>query len=290
MKPVFSACPICGSAQREEKIRFEELVFVRCVACGLVYKSEELADLRSRFSKAYDGKYFIDGQAQYLKRWEHRVAKCRRQLLMCLEFCPEARSVLDVGSSAGYVLAAAQSLGLQATGLDYAAYAAQLGRQRGFPTVTASLTQLPFKDASFDIITAKHTLEHVDAPKVALSEIERVLKPGGVAFIIVPDAAYFRLHVGKRSGRYFHPARLGWQHHVYYDTSTLRRGLEQASLAVVSDDKAMLRRRLAKGANALWEYARVAALKVWTTFSRLTHLRREIQLIAVKKLRAASRA
>ena len=47
----------------------------------------------------------------------------------------------------------------------------------------------------------------------------------------------------------------------------------------VTNDKAMLRRRLSPAA---WEYVRVAGLKVWTTFSKVTRLRREIQLIAVK--------
>ncbi len=281
-RPFFAACPLCGAETRAPVITFAELTFARCGACGLVYKSEEDPSLRARLAKAYDGDYFVKGRAQYLKRWNHRVAKCRRQLLMCLEYAPHARDVLDVGSSAGYVLAAAASLDLKPAGLDYSAWAAKLGHQRGFSTVTASLTHLPFRDGSFDIITAKHTLEHVDEPRRAMAELHRVLRPGGVALVIVPDAAYFRLHVAKRSGRYFHPERLGWQHHVYYDVNTLGRGLREAGFTVVANDKAILRRRLAKGVAAPWEYARMSALKVWTTLSKLTHLRREIQLIARK--------
>ncbi|MGV3620596.1 MAG: class I SAM-dependent methyltransferase [Archangium sp.] len=283
MQSFFSACPMCGSADSREHVSFPQLRFVTCSACGLLYKSHEVPGLAASLSKGYDGGYFEKGRAQYLKRWNHRVAKCRRQLLMCLEFAPHAKSVLDVGSSAGYVLAAGQSLGLQSTGIDYASWAAKLGHERGFPTAAASLTHLPFRDASFDIVTAKHTLEHVPTPKLGLSEIARTLKPGGVAFIVVPDAKHWQLHLRKKTGGYFKPQRLGWQHHVYYDVKTLRTGLEGAGLSVVSDDKAMLRRRLAKGIAAPWEFARVAGLKVWTTFSKLTHLRREIQLIAVKR-------
>lgn len=283
MQAFFSTCPLCGSADAREHAAFPQLRFVTCAGCGLIYKSHEDPELRTSLSKAYDGDYFINGSAQYLKRWNHRVAKCRRQLLMCLEFAPHARSMLDVGSSAGYVLEAGKSLGLHATGIDYAAYAAKLGHERGFPTATASLTHLPFRDGSFDIVTAKHTLEHVPVPKLGLAELARVLKPGGVAFVIVPDAAHWQLHLRKQTGRYFKPRQLGWQHHVYYDVKTLRGGLEGAGLSVVSEDKAMLRRRLAKGAAAPWEYLRVAGLKVWTTFAKATHWRREIQLIARKE-------
>lgn len=280
--PFFAQCPVCGGAERSTVVEFPELRFSRCRGCGLIYKSEEDPGLSARLSQRYDAGYFVHGRAQYLKRWAHRVAKCRRQLLMCLEFAPHAQRSLDVGCSAGYVLAAAQSLGLQPTGIDFAAWAAGLASERGYPAAAASLTDLPFRDASFDIVTAKHTLEHVRTPRQALAEVARVLKPGGVALIVVPDAGYWHLNASPKGGRYFHPERLGWQHHVYYDVATLGRGLREAGLEVVSVDKAMLRRRLATGAAAPWEWVRYAALKVWTSFAKATHLRREIQLIARK--------
>lgn len=279
--PFFTACPLCGATGGRVMADYPELCFVRC-ACGLIYKTEEDPQLRARLSKKYDADYFVHGQAQYLKRWAHRVAKCRRQLLMCLEFAPHARTTLDVGSSAGYVLAAAKSLGLTPVGIDIAAFSAKLAREKGFASATASLTELPFREGSFDVVTAKHTLEHVRTPKLGLSELARVLAPGGVAFVVVPDAEYWHLHFAKDSGKYFRPERLGWQHHVYYDVPSLRRGLEGAGLEVVSTDKAMLRARLAKGAALPWEYARWAGLKTWTSVAKATHLRREIQLIARK--------
>lgn len=282
LAPFFPTCPVCGAKERTPRIEFAELRFVRCADCGLVYKSDEDPQLSARLVKRYDADYFLKGRAQYLKRWDHRVAKCRRQLLMCLEFAPHAQSALDVGCSAGYVLAAAKSLGLHPTGVDYAAWTAQLAHERGFDTAAGSFTELPFRDASFDLLTAKHTLEHVRWPRQALAELARVLRPGGVAFIVVPDAAYWRPNSTKSGGKFFHPERLGWQHHVYYTVDSLRRGLEGAGLQVVSTDKAMLRRRLAKGLAAPYEYLRYAALKAWTTTSRLTHTRREIQLIAQK--------
>lgn len=282
LEPFFARCPICDGTERSTLVEFPELRFSRCGQCGLVYKSEEDPGLSARISQRYDADYFHKGGAQYLKRWDHRVAKCRRQLLMCLEFAPHAQTSLDVGCSAGYVLAAGKSLGLHPTGIDYAAFAAGLAQQRGFSSAAASLTELPFRDASFDILTAKHTLEHVRTPRQALFEITRVLRPGGVALIVVPDNGYWHLRASPRGGRYFHPERLGWQHHVYYDVPSLSRGVREAGLEVVSVDKAIPRRRLAKGLAAPYEWARFAALKSWTTFARMTHLRRELQLIVRK--------
>jgi SAM-dependent methyltransferase len=43
--------------------------------------------------------------------------------------------------------------------------------------------QLPYGDASFDVVICTQVLEHVDDPAQALSEIARVLRPGGVTFL-----------------------------------------------------------------------------------------------------------
>jgi len=50
----------------------------------------------------------------------------------------------------------------------------------------ADIRSLPFADASYDMIFASHVLEHVREDDVALGEISRILKPGGVAILPVP--------------------------------------------------------------------------------------------------------
>lgn len=50
----------------------------------------------------------------------------------------------------------------------------------------ADLVALPFPDASYDVVYASHVLEHVKDDRLALSEIRRVLAPGGVAILPIP--------------------------------------------------------------------------------------------------------
>lgn len=50
----------------------------------------------------------------------------------------------------------------------------------------ADLTELPFPDCSCDFIFASHILEHIQDDEKAISEIKRVLKPGGIAVLPVP--------------------------------------------------------------------------------------------------------
>ncbi|MBA5629359.1 class I SAM-dependent methyltransferase [Moheibacter lacus] len=52
--------------------------------------------------------------------------------------------------------------------------------------VKADIQNLPFKDNSFDVVFCNHVLEHVDDDKKALSELFRVMKPGGWGIFQVP--------------------------------------------------------------------------------------------------------
>lgn len=45
---------------------------------------------------------------------------------------------------------------------------------------------MPYADESFDAVLCSHVLEHVDDDRVALAEIRRVLKPGGLALLMTP--------------------------------------------------------------------------------------------------------
>ena len=45
---------------------------------------------------------------------------------------------------------------------------------------------LPFSDATFDVVISEAVLEHVRSPNLVVSEIYRVLKPGGNICIAVP--------------------------------------------------------------------------------------------------------
>lgn len=52
--------------------------------------------------------------------------------------------------------------------------------------VLTDIQQLGIATDSFDIIFCAHVLEHVRQDRQAIGELERVLKPGGVAYIMVP--------------------------------------------------------------------------------------------------------
>lgn len=48
------------------------------------------------------------------------------------------------------------------------------------------ITDMPYEDGRFDFIVCSHVLEHVADDAKAISELYRVLSPGGVAILMVP--------------------------------------------------------------------------------------------------------
>lgn len=54
------------------------------------------------------------------------------------------------------------------------------------PAERIDITRIPFPDASFDLAICSHVLEHVPDDRAAISELRRVLRPDGLAILVVP--------------------------------------------------------------------------------------------------------
>jgi SAM-dependent methyltransferase len=191
--------------------------------------------------------------------------------------------LLDVGCSTGYVLSAAKSLGLAATGLDFSAHAARHCRDKGFCALQGELGALPFPDASFDIVILKAVLEHIPQPMDGIQEAARVLRPGGVIFVIVPDGDYFKHALMPTRARDFRPDARGWQHHVYFHSPSFARACGEVGLAVAQEGRAVLRRRATAALVFPLEHVRWLGLAAWTQLARWTRLRRDIQAFVVRQ-------
>jgi len=62
--------------------------------------------------------------------------------------------------------------------------------------VQADAKSLPFQSGAFDFAAAFHSLEHVGDPRLALSEVSRVLRPGGWLYVGVPNRSRFVGYLG----------------------------------------------------------------------------------------------
>lgn len=97
-------------------------------------------------------------------------------------------SILDAGCGTGFTLRQLSDYS-QSFGIDISETALSYCRKRGLEKLTcASISSIPFLDNSFDLIISADVICHkaVKDDTVALDEICRVLKPGGVMLMNLP--------------------------------------------------------------------------------------------------------
>jgi len=90
------------------------------------------------------------------------------------------KDVLECGCGTGLLLERIQTFAHRATGIDLSPGMLEKARARNLDVREASVTDIPFPDAQFDVTCSFKVLAHVEDIKRALSEMARVTRPGGV--------------------------------------------------------------------------------------------------------------
>ena len=136
---------------------------------------------------------------------------------------PRAR-VLDWGAGLGQVSLLLKNRGYDVTAFDI------IERPAYYDGIDVKYVSggddLPFKDCIFDAVVACGALEHVDRDRHSLSELRRVLKPGGLLFIFNLPNKYSLIEFFARH------TSVGGHFHLY-DKNEIRSKLLDANFEVV---------------------------------------------------------
>lgn len=126
------------------------------------------------------------------------MALKRRAGLIIGELSPQnGDNILDVGCGDGYYLHLLSKLGikLKLTGTDFDPNALASAKRnlkgKNIKLFQADLMKkLPFENSSFDKVVMSEVTEHLPNDVKGLKEIKRILRPGGVLVLTVPNANY----------------------------------------------------------------------------------------------------
>ena len=166
--------------------RFE---IVRCEACGAVvtWPIPPLEQLDRYYPQSY---YRKSGGRRFpaIVGFLQRRSYSSRARAVERELGGRKGRVIDVGCGPGWLLREFDARGWEAMGTELSSAAASFAREElKLDVESRELSALKLPDGHFDAVTLWHVLEHIPEPAALLREIGRILKPGGVLLVGVPN-------------------------------------------------------------------------------------------------------
>lgn len=241
-------CNLCGAADATEFAVVPDLLLdrpdvharlVRCNACGLVYQNPRPTpdEIGVHYPSTYESyaNHRVRAKGQLLRRaYDYGMQKRCRFVTRAL---PQGGRLLDLGCAAGaFLVAMREQANWEVEGVEVSKETAQSAREHnGLKVFAGTLEQANFPDNHFDAVTLWDVLEHLHDPVGTLAEINRILRPGGVAVIRVPnfdswDASLFGLYW----------AGLDAPRHLYiYTRATLANSLRAGGLELLGQSTAI---------------------------------------------------
>ncbi|PYM20941.1 MAG: hypothetical protein DMD81_01065 [Candidatus Rokuibacteriota bacterium] len=145
------------------------------------------------------------------------------------------RALLDVGAADGLLSRKLTERGWRVTGIECDPVLAQAGSVHCARMVVANLDrEVPVLETQFDAIVYGDVLEHLSDPLRVLTELNRLLAPGGFVVISMPNVAHFVIRLSLLIGRFDYIDRgiLDHTHLRFFTERSVRALVANAGLRV----------------------------------------------------------
>lgn len=243
--PPLQVCRLCGSQDVRPFDRdYRGNRIDRCPHCGVKFLNPQYSDAHlERFYAGYINFHPTPNSKQKItnhKLPEVRLEGKRRSLELVGRFV-ERGPLLSIGSGDGLEIKVAKELGWEVEGYDVSSeVTAKVAREFGIPVHSGDFLALDLPADRYAAVFMDQVLEHLKDPSAYLRRVHRLLRPGGVLFIGVPNigslANQAKTLVGRlglrrrRRGRHY-----ASQHHIFYfSPPVLRRILERFGFEVLT--------------------------------------------------------
>lgn len=226
-------CPICGSKKYKKFWAMSGYRLARCRNCGMVWDFLPPSNLLIQYEEKYfinenpKGGYanYFEGMAINKKTFADRLKKIEKKY--------GKSKFLDVGCALGDCLIEAKKLGWEdAEGLEVSEYAYKFAKKRGVKVKKGTLDDTYPKE-SFGIVAYQDVIEHVTNPIGELKKAYKVLKPGGIVYLVTPDVGGFWSKLLGPLWYHYKPV----EHVVYFSQETMKRALINAGFKNIKTSK-----------------------------------------------------
>ena len=191
----------------------------QCAECGFVFAEQvDHRELVSLYSQLED--------TDYLASLEARNLQMNWLLEKAIAAAPAAKSLLDIGAGAGYLVQAGQRRGLLADGIEPSAASVAAGRRLyGVDLVHGAFPDVRSPRSEYDLVFLVDVIEHVADPVGLLRACREVLSPAGTLVVVTPDVRSLAARAFGSRWWHYRLAHVG-----YFDRRTLGLAARRAGL------------------------------------------------------------
>jgi 2-polyprenyl-3-methyl-5-hydroxy-6-metoxy-1,4-benzoquinol methylase len=203
MENLFKACPNgCNSELQPSNLIVAEGELKKCPSCGQLLSScsKDYYEKSNQEWNSEEGTW--PSEKDYARLLKRRKIDIQNIANLLSKDNSDIR-ILDVGCSNGSFVFIANSLGLQAEGVDPSEKAVNDGIKRGLKLHLGILNDIAFNSDSFDAITLHEVIEHVSDPVTLLKECARILRPNGVLLVGTGNTESWSRHMQKSKWNFF---------------------------------------------------------------------------------------
>jgi 2-polyprenyl-3-methyl-5-hydroxy-6-metoxy-1,4-benzoquinol methylase len=230
-------CDLCGNIENKflfdgkDRLHGKEGTFsyVMCVQCALVYMNPQInpKDLAGFYPNNYAPHQSKPSKLKQLKKKGRKKSPLPESIFRNLN---KNSILLDVGCGNGKFLNETRKLtNCRTCGVDISQTAVETAKNSyDLDIFCGSITETPFLNNSFDLITAWSYLEHVANPSEVLAKINDLLKQGGDCIISSPN--FDSVNAKLFGNKWYH---LDCPRHLYiYTPKTLTALLEKSGFVI----------------------------------------------------------
>lgn len=202
-------CPNCGSADKKAFVEVPDrhygikgsFTYSECGSCSLIFLDPMPTDSELMAFYPEDSYYSYNVEFAAEDPWWKELI--RKILFLNYRTKDPAFStpgrMLDIGCGNGWFIYTMRQKGWDVRGVEPSKAGAEAGRISGKLDIHhGDLLTANYPSDYFDYVRSNHSFEHIPNPNEILDEIYRILKPGGKAFIGVPN-------INSVNGRVFGP-------------------------------------------------------------------------------------
>lgn len=197
------SCPWCNHTDvnpylkvKDEFLTQEEFEIFACPQCHLLFTSPRPHS--DHIGSYYESKEYYSHQENtkgFIPKVYESVKKVnlKNKVRLALKDLPVGR-LLDIGCGVGDFLYHAKEAGWHIQGVEPSDQAKRIAFSRLGLTPLSPSDLSSLSDASFDVITMWHVLEHIDDLHTEVFQLHRLLKPGGRLVLALPNYQSFDAH------------------------------------------------------------------------------------------------